>query len=116
MVMEAYENVLEMKLENYVLIYQETKPPYAVNPVLLSPDAIARGRVLNRRAIRMFADACERNEWPGYAERLTPLDTPLWYNQQFDKRQEEDQLPTYFEAGVTVAKPTESPDTYQPPN
>lgn len=108
LVHEAYEKVLGIKLENYVLLYQETSPPFVVNPILLSQDAIARGRVLNRRAIRLFAEALEKNEWPGYPERTTPLDTPEWYNTQFDKRQENDQLPTYFDAGITVDRRNES--------
>ena len=107
--MEAYEHVLDMRMEHFILIFQENTPPYAVNPVLLSQDAIARGRVLNRHAIRIFADCLARNEWPGYPERTTPVDTPDWYNKQFDARQESDELPTYFDAGVRTPAPDETP-------
>lgn len=102
LVCEAYEHVLGLKLKDFALIFQEKTAPFAVNPILLSPDAIARGRVLNRRAIRIFADCLERGIWPGYPERTTPVDLPEYYNKRFDYRQENDLLPSYYEAGVTI--------------
>lgn len=112
LVMEGFENVLDKRLEDYALIFQEKTPPYVVNPFMLSPDAIARGRVLNRRAVRLFADCLEKNDWPGYPEFALPIDTPNWYNEAFEKRQEAGELPSYYDAGLRVAKP--EPTTSKP--
>ena len=52
--------------DDYVLIFQEKKRPYSINIKPLDAEAIAFGRMQLRRAIRVFADCWEKQDWYGY--------------------------------------------------
>jgi hypothetical protein len=70
-------------------ICQETEPPYLVQ--IHTPDEMALevGRVLNDRAIRIYAECVESGRWPGYESLdAEPAALPSFY--YFDR---EDVLP-----------------------
>lgn len=64
---------------DFVFLVQQKTPPYLVQPYRLSVAALAAGRELNRRAIRIFADCTATGVWPGYAGGVATVDLPDWY-------------------------------------
>jgi hypothetical protein len=67
----------------------ERDAPHAVTVAAFDEDAIEAGRVLNRRAVRLFAQCLERGEWSGYRHADTPdrdrafvLELPAWARAQ----------------------------------
>jgi hypothetical protein len=67
----------------------ERDAPHAVTVAAFDEDAIEAGRVLNRRAVRLFARCLERGDWPGYRHVDTPdrdrafvLELPAWARTQ----------------------------------
>lgn len=63
----------------FIFLVQQKTPPYLVQPFRLSAAAIAAGRELNRRAIRIFADCTATGVWPGFSDRVETVDLPDWY-------------------------------------
>ena len=63
--------VMERDPTDYILIFVEKKPPYAVTITELSDELIEWGSRLCRHNINKFADSVRTNEWPGYARILT---------------------------------------------
>lgn len=74
------EKVLGRKPGNadFVLIFVESSAPYAVSVRPVDPQAIDYGRMLNRRALRQFADALARDDWPAYEADTSTLSLPRW--------------------------------------
>jgi hypothetical protein len=60
-----------------LFVVQEKTGPYAVNVIELDEEAIATGRALNERAIRLFQQCKLTNEWPGY-RMGDPVPLPKW--------------------------------------
>jgi len=77
---------LGLPLKGFVFIVQMKEPPYLVSVVELVPDAVERGRDLNRQALQRFRDCREVDLWQGYArdDEITPIDIPRWayYDQE----------------------------------
>ena len=69
-------------------VVQETKPPYLVNVFKLHPHAVEWGRVLNRRAIDLFAECAAADRWPGYGETAAVIDIPEFAHFQLNQRHE----------------------------
>lgn len=63
---------------SFVFIAQEKEPPYLVSVVELVAPAVDLGRNRNRLALQAFRDCTESNTWPGYPERVVPIDVPTW--------------------------------------
>ena len=68
------------------LCFIEKKPPYAVAIRPIDENAIAWGRVLNRRALRKLAKAIEKNEWPGYDDDHATISLPPWISKQYEEQ------------------------------
>jgi hypothetical protein len=62
----------------YVWIVAETKPPHNVAIYRASDKMIQRGRDLFRRAIRIYAECLENDDWPGYPDIVQEIDLPPW--------------------------------------
>lgn len=70
----------------FLFVVVESKDPYLVNVCALDNDAKEAGRVLNDRALRIFAQCTETGTWPGYPEKIARLGpTPLYYTQHMEK-------------------------------
>jgi hypothetical protein len=63
---------------HWVHVVVEKEPPYSVSLYELPGEDIERGRMLNRRAIALFARCLERGEWPSYADQPRQVGLPTW--------------------------------------
>lgn len=69
-----------------VLVFVETKPPYAFNIKPLDNGDVYIAMRLNRRAINTFAECLKANDWPTYEESMRTWSAPTWWS----KRHEDD--------------------------
>lgn len=69
---------------HWVHVVVEKEPPYCVALYELPGEDIERGRVLNRRAIDLFARCLRDNKWPGYADQPTQVGLPIWSRMRLD--------------------------------
>lgn len=63
----------------FLFVAVEKEPPYVVTVGQLDEESLAVGRYLLRKAIRLFAECTERDEWPGYATGVAELSLPYWF-------------------------------------
>lgn len=63
---------------HWVHIAVEKDAPHCVALYELPGEDIERGRLLNRRAIDLFARCLETGRWPGYADEPLPVGLPIW--------------------------------------
>lgn len=69
----------------FLLVTQMKEPPYLVTVGQYSEVARQIGRELNRRALQIYAECTERNEWPGFADDIATLSLPGWVEAQWMK-------------------------------
>lgn len=62
----------------FLLVFQETVPPYLVNVVQPDDTAIHIGRQANRRALETFRDCTTSGVWPGYSDGIELIGLPGW--------------------------------------
>lgn len=67
----------------FVFVVQEKTPPYLVTVVQLDDTAMRIGRILNRRAIGIYAECSATDTWPGYATDVAQASLPYYYERQF---------------------------------
>jgi hypothetical protein len=70
---------------HWVHIVIEKEPPHVVSLYELPGEDIERGRWLNRRAIRIFAECLNADRWPGYADEPTQVGLPQWERKTIDE-------------------------------
>lgn len=68
----------------FIFIVQEKTPPFNVGVYRLNEDAIEAGRALNEKAIRMWAQCTDSNEWPGLSSEMKEIDLPAWAYQKIE--------------------------------
>lgn len=71
----------------FVLVVQETDPPYLVGCYNIHPRSLAEGAAKNRRAMEVWRDCVESGEWPGHNpyEDITTIQLPRWaYEDRYD--------------------------------
>lgn len=103
LIAEGYEAIFGRPLENFLLVFQEYRPPFNVMPVEIDADAIYWGRCQNRRAIRTFADCLDKGEWPGYADEIAVSSLPEWYTNRLAEEQTNGLLPNVGGVHATPA-------------
>lgn len=69
---------------HWLHVVVEKDPPYCVALYELPGEDIERGRVLNRRAIDLFARCLDSGKWPGFADDPLPVGLPIWARIQAD--------------------------------
>lgn len=69
---------------NWLHVVLEKEPPHVVSLYELPGEDIERGRWLNRKAIRVFADCLSRDRWPGYADEPVQIGLPGWERKTID--------------------------------
>jgi hypothetical protein len=69
---------------NRLHIVVEKEPPYSVSLYELPEEDLARGRFLNRRAIRKFADCLSADKWPAYSDEPSLCGLAGWARKQID--------------------------------
>lgn len=74
----GYEHQFDRSPEFFALIAVETEPPYAVACYALPAVALQAGRRLMDEALARYRDALAAGKWPGYPEKILPLELPRW--------------------------------------
>jgi hypothetical protein len=71
----------------FVLVVQETTPPYLVACYNIHPRALAKGTRKNRRAMEIYRDCTESGIWPGHNpyEDIQTIDLPRWADRDDDE-------------------------------
>lgn len=69
---------------HWVHVVVEKEPPYSLSFYELPGEDIERGRLLNRRAINLFADCLEKDRWPGFADQPRQIGLPYWARNRID--------------------------------
>lgn len=69
---------------NRLHIVVEKEAPYSVSLYELPEDDVARGRWLNRQAIRKFADCLSADRWPAYSNEPTLCGLTGWARRSID--------------------------------
>ena len=62
----------------FIFIAQAKEPPYLVTMFKLDDYSLEVGRKRNRKAIDLFAECTERDDWPTYAQGVETLTVPVW--------------------------------------
>ncbi|UJL31710.1 PD-(D/E)XK nuclease-like domain-containing protein [Mycolicibacterium vanbaalenii] len=60
----------------FLFVVQEKEPPHIVTVIEYDAPAIAKGRRANRRAIELYAQCRETDEWPAYARGVVSMSLP----------------------------------------
>jgi hypothetical protein len=68
----------------FVFVLVEKAPPYLVNVVELDPYAVELGRFANGKAISLYNECRDSNQWPGYPT-AEPVHLPLWAERQAEE-------------------------------
>ena len=69
----------------FLFIFQSKKPPFDIRIIQIPDHMIERGRIENAKAMDVFARGIETDEWPGYEQKPTLLETPQWMEDKFDR-------------------------------
>jgi hypothetical protein len=69
--LDGVQAVYGERPKKFAFVVQDKNPPHLVSVCYLDDEAIEWGRILNRRAIQLFARCLETGEWPGYREDPT---------------------------------------------
>lgn len=69
---------------HWLNIVVEREAPFTVSLYQLPAEDIERGRILNRKAIDLFARCLSEGRWPGYADEPTPCGLPQWARKSID--------------------------------
>ena len=69
---------------HWVHVVMEKEPPHVVSLYELPGEDIERGRWLNRKAIRLFAECLSTGRWPGYSDEPSQIGLPGWERKRLD--------------------------------
>lgn len=70
------------QFSSVLLIVVETCAPYLVGCYLLDQVSLDVGRFEYKRAIKIYRECTEKNQWPGYSEKIEPINIPDWVFKQ----------------------------------
>ena len=68
----------EVAVDAFVIIALEKDPPYGIWLHNMEPDQLELGRREYRRALNIYHQCREHDEWPGYPDTIEPLNLPTW--------------------------------------
>lgn len=86
--LDCTESFTGERPKDFYFIVQERKAPYIVTVVKLDEEALAWGRIQNRKALDIFARCVERDEWPPYATSAVTIALPSWLSRDLQKQHE----------------------------
>lgn len=69
---------LGYRVDRFTFIAQEKVPPYLVSLHEFTADDIEIANVLNARALRLFVQCQDSDEWPGYGTSVNTMRLPYW--------------------------------------
>ena len=70
---------------HFYFIAQEKEAPYIVQPYTLEAEAIAWGRELNRKALKLFRQCLDAGQWPAYADDFVSVGLPRWQVEKLER-------------------------------
>jgi hypothetical protein len=77
--------LLGMDRSDFVFIFVEKTPPYAVAVYQLDEIALNAGRMVVEADLQRLRLCMERNEWPGYSNEVEQAGLPEWQVRQLEK-------------------------------
>ena len=83
--LDGIEAVFGERPATFFFVVVEKEAPFAVSLYQLPEEDIERGRVLNRAALRRFAECLTSGQWPGYATDVRPVRLPAWASRIIDQ-------------------------------
>lgn len=86
--LDGIEAVTGAEAKSFFFVVQEKQPPYVVTCIALDPISIEWGRVMNRKAIHIFADCLKSGRWPGYADEVVEVELPHWAEAELQRQHE----------------------------
>lgn len=86
--LDGIEAVTGTRPEEFWLVAQEVDPPYLVQAFRVGPRALDWGKLLNRKAIDIFATCVESGNWPGYPTTVSEIELPSYAETQLELRHE----------------------------
>lgn len=92
----VYEGLVALtgrRITDFILVFVEKSPPYAVGVKLLDFTDVEYGRRQLRRAIDRFARCVELNEWPAYDDEDVPATLLPFYRKRLADEAEQRLLP-----------------------
>lgn len=69
-------------------LFVETKPPYAIMPVRLPNDAIAKGKANVEKGMKKWAACMKANKWPAFSGDIQTVEYPPWAIAEYQDYQE----------------------------
>lgn len=90
--MEGIERATGKRPQRFFFVFQEKTPPYITTCVVPDEEAIHYGQKLNRKALRIYAQCLEKDEWPGYADGVMVASLPVWKAMELDTMEQEGEL------------------------
>jgi len=63
---------------DYAIVAIEKTPPYACAVYMLDEEALGVGALMREHALKVYAECCEKDEWPGYVQTTQVLTLPRW--------------------------------------
>ena len=82
---DGIEAVYGERPDNWLHVVVEKSEPYVVSLYELPTEDIERGRFLNRKAIRLFADCLSSGRWPGYSDTPSLVGLAQWSRKEIDE-------------------------------
>lgn len=79
------EALTKKRVTDHVLLFIETKRPWAYNIKPIDPQMIHLGMRQLRAAIDVFADCMKTGAWPTYYGSGITLSSPDWFDKQIDR-------------------------------
>jgi hypothetical protein len=86
------EATLGTKMTDFVLVWLEKKPPYAVRVSPVDNEWLYWAQRQLRRAIDTFAKCVETNDWPGYSGEAA-IHMPQWLRSRFEDEDKHGLIP-----------------------
>lgn len=87
---------------SFLFVFQEKDPPYLVNVVSLSEIDEEWGRIVNRKAIGLFAQCLRDDHWPGYADDVMQIALPGWAERDLQNRHDAGDFETVYRTNAPL--------------
>jgi hypothetical protein len=84
--MDAIDHFHGERPRNFYWVVVEKKAPYLISVCVADPEALAWGRLLNRRALDLFRRCLDKGVWPAYGAQAHIIDLPGWTVKELERR------------------------------
>lgn len=74
--LDVFGAALGVKIDTFILIAVEKSPPFGVRFYAMPPRMLEIGRAEYRRALALYRECAQRDEWPAYADEVEVIEFP----------------------------------------